>query len=321
MFKKITLLLIVVCSVFTVRAATKGPEKATLAVMPFSFDRNFQVIVQGQVGNQRLNLTRQIIDSEFSNELIAFLTKSRKFTVLERQHINKILDENNLSESQWVKPGEEQRIGKLLLADYLIIGTINRLEFIVKAIPIKLTGRTEFRYIMTFKVQFRITKVSSGQIVFADTLIQKITSTDIRREIPASVRKDWVMGDYKDLLFKRTVNLVGNAILENIYPVKIASVSGKNVVLNRGKGAGIKVGTIYNVFTQGSQVVDPDTGDVLGNSETEVGQIQVSTVLPRFSKGLIVKQTGEFKSGAICRPVKVTPQSQAPAYPRATPGW
>jgi Curli production assembly/transport component CsgG len=321
MFKKIAILLIVTCSVWGVNINAQSPKKATLAVMPFAFSRGFQVSITGQVGNQRLNLTRQVIDTEFSNELIAFLTKSRKFTMLERQYVAKILDENNLSYSEWVKPGEEQRIGKLLLADYLVIGSINRLEFVIKAIPLKLTGRTEYRYIMTFKLQFRIVKVSSGQITFADVITKKLTSTDIRREIPASIRKDWTMGDYKDLLFNKTVVLVGNAILESIFPVKIASVEGRNVILNRGKGAGIKVGAIYNVFSQGRKVIDPDTGDVLGSSETEVGQIQVSTVLPRFSKGLVIKNTAELKPGAICRPVKKINQTTAPVYPRATPGW
>lgn len=319
MFRK----LIIITATFligTLSVMARQAEKATLAVMPFGFSRGFQTVIRGQQGT-RLNLTRQVIDNEFSNELIGFLTKSRKFTMLERQNIDKIIDENNLTYSEWVKPGEEQRIGKLLLADYLVIGSINRLEFIVKAIPLKLTGRTEYRYIMTFKLQFRVVKVSSGQIVYADTLIKKLTSTDVRREIPASIRKDWTMGDYKDLLFKKTTVEAGNAILESVFPVKIAAISGKNVTLNRGKGAGITVGTTYKVYAQGKAVVDPDTGDVLGSSETEVGIIQISSVLPKFSKGLIVKQEGEIKVGSICRPLKKADASEAPAYPRATPGW
>ena len=92
-------------------------------------------------------------------------------------------------------------------------------------------------------------------------------------------------------------------------------------MLNRGKGAGIVAGQLYTVFNQGQVVTDPDTGEVLGASEEEVGTIVISAVNPKFSSGKITKGKGNVKTGAICRKQNTVKKTAAPAYPRATPGW
>ena len=157
-------------------------------------------------------------------------------------------------------------------------------------------------------------------MVAANQVIEKLTSAEVRRLIPASERRDWSLSDYKDFLFKRGVIKAGNDILAGIYPIKVASVNGNNVMLNRGKGAGIATGQVYTVFNQGQTVTDPDTGEVLGTSEEEVGTIKITAANPKFSSGKIITGAGQVATGAICRKKDVQTKA-APAYPRTTPGW
>jgi TolB-like protein len=292
-------------------------KQPTIAVMPFQVN-NFtqQLNINGRI------VTRQLLEREFSNQLINFLVKSRKFNVVNRTDIQKILDESKLTESEWAKPGQEKHIGQLLMADYLVTGAINRLEFVNRRKFIKLTGETTNDINATFKFQFKITSIKSGKIVVAEQVTEKITSRDVRKEVSASERKNWTLSDYKDFLFNRAVNKAGNAILAGVYPVKIASANGRIVMLNRGLGAGILKGQIYEVFNQGEMVTDPDTGEVLGSNEEKVGSIRIIAVNARFSKGEIIKGEGRVLKGAICRKTeKSTAQTTAPAYPRVTPGW
>lgn len=312
--KRTIALLAVFCLAIVVNAAPKG--QPTMAVLPFQVS---PVIRTTQLGN--ISITRTVLEREFSNQLINFLTKSRKFNMLTRTQIKKVMDENKLTESDWAKPGQIEKMGKLLVADYLVTGVINRLEFLVIRQNIAITGETAPRIVATFKVQFQIVESATGKIVLADQVIKKLKSIDVRREIPVSERKDWTLSDFKDLLFTKTATEVGNAVLSGVYPVKIVEVTGKNVVINRGKGAGISVGDKLKVVNQGKPIIDVDTGESLGGSETEVGAIEITSVEVKFSKGKIISGEGKISYGDICRLQKKTIKTSKPAYPKASQGW
>lgn len=300
-----------VCSVFA------APEKQpTIAILPFKVGANTSISEIGQV-----RITREIVENEFTNQLNEFLVRSRKFNVLNRTDMNRIMDENKLTESEWAQPGQEQRVGKLLVADYLVTGNINRLEFNLIKQDIKITGETAPRLVATFKTQYRITEVATGKMVAAGQITEVLRSADVRREVPVQERRDWTMSDYKDMLFNKAAVRVGNDVLAGIYPVKIASVDGSEVIINRGDGAGMAQGQIYSVFNVGEAVIDPDTGENLGSAERKIAEISVTTVNPKFSKARIISQTGEVQSGAVCRLKTDVTVEAAPAYPRATPGW
>jgi curli biogenesis system outer membrane secretion channel CsgG len=298
----------------TVKPAPR-PEKATLGVLPFIIDESIRI----SFGNE--TLIPRVVETEFTSELMQFLVKSRKFNVLERDYLRKIMNENKITESDYAKPGEASRIGKLLVADYLVIGHIDRLTFLIKPKIIELTGERKLEITATFKISFRITEVKTGKIVFAQSLTRKLTSKEVREKIPYEERKDWTLVDYKEYLFRKVSVQAGNLILEGIYPIKIASVQEGQVVLNRGQGAGIKKGNVYEVFQLGESVVDPDTGDSLGNQEIKVGTIEVISVEPKFSKAKILTQLQPLTLGSICRSVIKEKTEEAPAYPRQTPGW
>jgi len=309
----ITAVAFLILTSITLAVPAKQP---TLAVLPFQIS---PVIRTETIGD--LNISRTIVEKEFSNELINFLTKSRKFNMLSRTEIARVMDENMLTESDWADPGQANKMGRLLVADYLVTGTINRLEFQVIKQNIRITGETAPRIVATFKCQFQVIDTSTGKIMFADQTINRLKSIDVRREIPASERKDWTLADFKDMLFAKTATQVGNAILAGVYPVKIIEVKNGKVVFNRGEGAGIKVGDKYNVIHQGDALIDVDTGEALGTSEEEVGIVQVTAVEVKFSKGKILSGSDKIKYGDICR-LQEEPQKEAQAaYPKVNPGW
>ncbi|MBN1864727.1 MAG: hypothetical protein JW808_07495 [Victivallales bacterium] len=309
-------LLCMSCLLVSVRASAVPKGQPTMAVLPFQLS---PVIETVQIGDLVVN--RTLVEREFSNHLIAFLTKSRKFNMLSRTHIESVINENMLTESDWIKPGEAERIGKLLVADYLVTGVINRMEFQVIEQNIQITGETTPRIVATFKSQFQIIESQSGKIVAADQVLNRLKSADVRREIPASERKDWTLADFRELLFERSATEMGNAILSGVYPVKIIEVAADSVVLNRGQGVGVNVGDIFVVVSQGEPIVDVDTGETLGGSEEEVGMIEITSVEVKFSKAKILKGKEAIQYGDVCRMKKKEIPQQEPAYPRATPGW
>lgn len=293
-------------------APAAKPEKPTLAVLPFVLEpHNIQINVNEN------EMKFQIVESEFADQLLQNLVKSRKFTVLERSFVEKIMKENKLTESDYAKPGEDQRIGKLLVADYLVVGHVDRVEFYLEKKFIEITKETSIRLKSTMKVHFRVVETKSGKVVCANTITRKLDSKDI----PAQDRKNMTGGDYRDLLFSDTATVAATYILEGVYPVKIASVQGDELVINRGEGTGINVGGLYEIYAQGEAVKDPDTGDIIGSDETKVGLIEITSVQQKFSKAKVIKSQGAVTVGAICRQVEKKQKEVEPATPRATPGW
>jgi hypothetical protein len=293
-------------------------SQPTLAVLPFQISK---VTESAQIGN--LKLTRDLVEKEFSNELTNFLVHSRKFNIVNRDTIDKVMNENLLTESDWVNPNEYQKVGNLLVAEYLVTGVINRVEFQSIRQNIKITGEIAPRMVATFKTQFQVIETNTGKIVYSGQVIKKLKSRDVRREIPASERKDWSVSDYKDLLFSRVAKNMGNKILEAVYPIKITGIqsNGRILVLNRGQSAGIEVGDEFEIVKQGETIIDVDTGEDLGNSENSIAKIKVALVDVKFSKAILKDDNTEINIGDICRPIPKNFKTTAPSYPTKDLGW
>jgi hypothetical protein len=54
------------------------------------------------------------------------------------------------------------------------------------------------------------------------------------------------------------------------------------------------------VFAVGKELIDPDTQEVLGKEEVEIGKVRITDVLPKFSKASILEDRG-IAEGAILR--------------------
>ncbi len=291
-------------------------QQPTMAVLPFQLN---SVIQTTNIGDLVIN--RTLVEHEFSNELMNFLTKSRKFNIVSRSQIDKVMNENLLTESDWVDPTQSEKMGRLLVADYLVTGVINRLETNVIRQNLQITGETAPRIVTTFKCQFQVIESATGKVKLADQVIYKLKSTDVRREISATERRDWTYEDYKDLLFSRTATEVGNAILGSVYPIKIVDVRPQGVILNRGRGAGIEVGSLCQVISQGKPIIDYDTGESLGGYESNVGLLEVTSIETKFSKAKVISGANHIKNGYLCRLQKKKIITTEPGYPKVTLGW
>lgn len=293
-------------------AVAVAQDMATIAVPPFVIDRTLTLDING------VQIRAEVLESEFSDLLMQQLVNSRKFKVLERDFIRKVLAENDMTDSDYVAATEVDKLRKLLVADYYVLGQIDRIELRRERRRIQITGETAERIEGSFKTHFRVVDNATGQVVCAQTRIQKLDS----RDIPIAERRDFTAADYRDRLFLETAVAAGNDILAGIYPVKIASINGAEVTLNRGEGMGFAVGSRFEVFSQGGEIRDPDTNAVLGREERRIGIIEVTELLPKLAKAMIVEAVGDLAVGAICRPAAPVQVEQAPPdIPRVTPGW
>jgi|GEM_PF-2546693 len=281
---------------------------ATLAVLPFELDPGVKAVAM-----ENVQITRNTIIMDFYSKLQTFLVKSRKFNVVDRLRVDQVINESRMVNNEFAKPGQAKEVGQLLLADYLVMGKISRLEFLKAPINIEISGESSTQMVGSFKFMLQIVEVKSGQIVSSEDLKVVLSNNDPG----ANLSGIGTWHDFKDALFDRAATTVGNAIFSVIYPVKIAAVNGGDIILNRGEGAGISMGQHYVVMQMGQGVVDPDTGKSLGAAEAPLAEVMVVQLYPKYSVARLILPSAQPASAKVELTPQELAQIQATAQARA----
>jgi len=105
-------------------------------------------------------------------------------------------------------------------------------------------------------------------------------------------------------LFETAAKVLANRIVirerEALYPISVLEKEGKEITLNCGSDAGLKMGQVLNVYAVGKELKDPVTGETLGYDEQVVGRVAISQLQPKFAKAKVWDDTG-IVNGNILR--------------------
>lgn len=284
--------------------AVAQSKKASIAVAPFTFHRDVRARPDAELETGML-----------TKKFITALGQSRKFDVVERDQLDRLLEEMQLSDAGFTDPKRAIQAGKMFGVDYFLLGEVSVFTVTTRVTPIPRTSwwlkRTSVRLIADMRI--------------VDSRTSKIVATekgDVNREWKkryrdrpsASTRVEpAILDEVQRELCEQLVLKVINAV----YPLKVLKVNQAGVVfVNRGQGGGVAEGEVYDTFVPGEELVDPDTGESLGSEETKVGRIRITQVLPKFSKAAVV--AGRPAAGQICRLAR-GPADFAPPPPPPPP--
>jgi hypothetical protein len=104
------------------------------------------------------------------------------------------------------------------------------------------------------------------------------------------------------LLESMTGTLV-QRVVESVAPIKVALIDGDTLWLNRGSGR-LEAGMRLQIRGGGQDVIDPDTGESLGQAERTIAVIEVVSVDSKKSQcRLIEGRAEELRIGQIARPL------------------
>ena len=194
------------------------------------------------------------------------LASSGKFILLERQDYQLIKDELNIAENDAF-----QKIG----ADYLIIGSIT--EFGRKNVgESKVFSRSKTQ-IVEAGISIRLIDVSTGQIIYSE---------ESKGQAETSNKTTLGLGkrtDYDSSLSDKAISAAISQLVENIInncldrPWKsyFLSYDQDGIIISGGKSQGIKLGDLFDVFTKGRKVKNPQTGMFIELPGKRVGQITI----------------------------------------------
>jgi curli biogenesis system outer membrane secretion channel CsgG len=242
------------------------------------------------------------IGSGVADMLTTALVKAGKFNVIERQELDKVLDEQKLGASGLVTPESAPKVGKLLGVELLVIGSIS--EF----------GKTESKISGGFSllgggikhtnaravVDIRLINTVTGEIVAAEKEEGEESSTGLAvryEDIDFDNTNSWDNTDIGKAC-RKAVDGAVELIVKNMAKIpfsgKILKVNADGTLLIKpGSESGVSVGQEFDIFRLGEPIKDPDTGLELGAEETKVGHIKVTEDIlkGKASKAQIVSGT------------------------------
>lgn len=292
-------------------ATVSQAKRTSIAVFPFYFQKDFNNVLiinkttettssdNDETSKSTIGVKSRLELVGLTDKLITELVGSRKFDILERARMDEIMMEHNFSNAKGIiDPSRIVQVAKMIAADYLIIGSVSVLNHGVSYKTIPYINKLQEHEQSQLVVDFRIVETSTGQIVSSNEVNAKLTNTNQVSKRRCSTR---MSKDTFDRLSRKLSKKIVLDVIDAVYPVKIAACKKGVIFLNRGQGSGIKKGDKFTVFIQGEKLIDPDTGILLGSSESIAGIIVVSDVLSKFSKATSQIPEKVFAVGSICR--------------------
>lgn len=197
------------------------------------------------------------------NEYLAFsltqaLLAQQRISVVERELIDKLLEELNLTASELTNSETALKLGKIIGARFIATGTVTRL------------GKES-------QVSLRVIETETSLIkgAFVETMAQESSLTPVAASLAVKLGET----------------------LRQEFPLqgKVASVEGDSVTLNIGAAAGVVAGLKMKVFEEGEPIVME--GRELGRKKTDVAEIEITAVEDGLSTGRVLSKRADIKKG------------------------
>ena len=285
-------------------ALAYAQEKATIAIASI---KPTPSLVTSLRPDKKTSLDR-IVES-LDSQLVDRISATRKFDVLGRTDLNEVLKEQDLGASGNVDAKTAAKAGKLAGAKYLLVATVDDFQDYVETATFEGTGRTATKRVFRFSIVGKIYDSSTGKLLeSANYQTGNDEFKQIQQERSYSVKDGELSDEMMVAVAQTSATRIATHVADVIFPPKVLIRRDNVVTINRGEGGGVAVGDIFNVFAQGEELKDPDTGEVLGREEVKVGKVKISQVNPKTSLADIVEDTGIDK-GAVLHKV------QPPAAP------
>lgn len=209
--------------------------------------------------------------------LITELVKSGKFIVVERDKINKIMEEQKLGQSGVIDPATAAQVGKVLGLNAIVTGSIS--QFGVKTEGKDFIVSQSKQQIVECTVDIRVVDAETGQILLADSgkgVVRKASGKFLGMGNQSKYDETLEGEALRAAIVKFTDNIISQ-VNTKPWSCRVVEVEDGSIYLNAGIESGLKAGMKLNVFSQGKEIKDPQSGLVLGRTEKEVGTIKIAS--------------------------------------------
>jgi len=239
-----------------------------------------------------------------SDILITELVKSDKFIVVERDKINKIMEEQKFQNSGIVDSQTAVKLGQILGLEAIVVGAVT--EFGVRKEGSDYLLAQSKQQVAEVSVDIRVIDVQTGQIILADS------GKGITKSKKASFLGMGTRGGYDETLegealraaIVKFVDNISNQLNKKPWSAMIADAYGDEVYINAGSNSNIDIGLKLSCYKQGKEIRDPKSNIIIGYREEYIGDFEVIRYCGDSgdcSVAKAIKLEQSPKAGDICR--------------------
>ena len=298
------------------QAAKRRPR---IAVLDFDY-------ATVQTWSQSVFGTNVDIGKGITQLVVTDLVKDGSYSVIERAAMDKIMTEQNFSNSNRADPTSAAKIGKLLGLDAIIVGSITEFGGETKktglggiggnwhGVGLGSVGHSNSK--ANVAITARIINVDTAEITgVADGKGQSSrASTNLlgggaggggfgggAADFSTTGFQQTIIGEAtKNAVDQLSTNLVADAPKVGVRTITVeglvAAVEGDQIILNLGAKAGIKVGDQFEVSRVTKEIKDPATGAVIRRLANTLGVVKATDVDDSSAVCTVVSGSG-FKTG------------------------
>jgi curli biogenesis system outer membrane secretion channel CsgG len=291
-------------ALLTMIAGAQAQQKKRLAVLNFDY-------ATVQSGVATIFGSNQDVGKGIADLLVDKLVQDGVFSVIERKALDKILAEQNFSNSDRADPNTAAKIGRVLGVDAIVIGSITQFGRDDKKTDVSggalggVTGRfgisgvkrTQSKAVVA--VTGRMVNTSTGEILASATSRGEsnrsgtgLLGSGGSYAGMAAGALDMSSKNFADTILGEAVHQAVNTMAQqlethaNAMPATTISVSALvadaapdgTVIINVGSKGGIKVGDQLQVKRKVREVRDPATGKVIRTIEDGLGTLKITEV-------------------------------------------
>ena len=232
-----------------------------------------------------LDRVTQSLDSQLIN---AFL-QGRKFEVIARSDLAGLLKEADFSQGKF----------QIKSVNYLVLSTVDDFQDYQETRTFAAMGKTVTTRVIRLAAVCKLYDAGSGKLLESTNF--EVLQREQNDVSGASSKNGDLTDQYLRGVSEEMAGKIVNRVNDVVFPLRIVSRMDAQVTLNRGDGSALAVGQVWNVFAQGKELIDPDTGASLGKEELNVGKVRITQINPKTSTGEIIEDHGVDRL-AVLRP-------------------
>ena len=251
--------------------------------------------VSTKLSNAQKTLSAEQMSQSLMEQFNNSIQATRKFQVVVRSDLKDLITDDDKARA--LNP-DKQKGFNLAETKYLAVLTVDDYDDQTQRLDQKLSNTTLTKRTIRLSLITKIYETASGKLL--ESTSKSISSTEAQQTSNEASTDVEITDALIRTVVKDSADWAATQVVDVIFPVKIITKNDKSVTVNRVEGSGVVVDQVWRVFAVGKELIDPDTKEVLGKEEVEIGKVRVTDVLPKFSKAAILEDRG-IAEGALLR--------------------
>jgi len=235
------------------------------------------------------------LGSGMADQLTNALVQSDNFVVLERSSISDVLYEQDFARSGRTQASTVAKTGRVVPAQILIRGSITEFQLQESGAGVGVSykgfsvgGENSIAHLALI---LRIIDTSTGLILDSIRLEGKAEGKGYKfgvaymgLGVEGEKFDNTALSKAVQQVIDRGVERIAHNLNQIPFQGKVVWVEGDSFYTNIGSRNNVYGGDLFDVYSPGDELIDPDTGENLGSLKKKIGTVVISSPQKKFSK-------------------------------------